>query len=109
LTFSNSLRVSAINIGPEEMRRTRPIRILAGFSCARTIAGALTANETAALPARRLRRSIFILSFFQRPLAFPLQMSVPPRTLAMIVRTRKVSLPRRDAQYDHAGYVCFGP
>src|SRR5690348_11579913 len=61
LTFSKNLRASAINIGPEEIRRTSPILILVGFSWARMMAGAETAKESAAVPARRRRRSIFIL------------------------------------------------
>src|SRR6185437_8391911 len=61
LNFSKNLRASAMNMGPEEIRRTSPIRILVGFSWARTMAGAETAKDSAALPARRRRRSIFIL------------------------------------------------
>src|SRR6478609_12145902 len=61
LIFSKNFRASAMNIGPDEIRGTSPIRIFVDFSCARRMAGAEATNESAAVPARRRRRSIFIL------------------------------------------------
>src|SRR5262249_55749608 len=60
LTLSKNFRASAMNIGPDEMSGTRPTRIFEVFSCARTMAGAEAANDKAAVPVRRRRRSIFI-------------------------------------------------
>src|SRR5262249_43312845 len=49
-----------MNIGPDEMSGTRPIRIFEAFSCARTTAGAEATKDKAAVPVRRRRRSIFM-------------------------------------------------
>src|SRR5215467_12560826 len=69
LTLSKNFLASAMNIGPDEMSGTRPIRIFEAFSCARITAGAEATNDKAAVPVRIRRRSIFmgVLQFNNGP------------------------------------------